>query len=186
MRFYSNVSVNRCNTTSIDDFGKNMFYLLIFLMIPILEVIVFIQAGQYIGVLNTLVLTILTAIMGMSLLRLQGFQTLQKAQVKLARNEAPLSELFDGLCLFAAGLLLLTPGFVTDTVGFLLFLPPVRAVLRHNIKQLPGAFFQQSGFSSEEIFQAERDAQQNDACRKPSGTPNVIEGEYKDITEKDQ
>lgn len=173
--------------TSIKVFGKNMFYVVIFLMIPILEVIVFIQAGQYIGILNTLLLTILTAVMGMTLLRVQGFQTFQKAQGKLARNEAPLSEMFDGLCLFAAGLLLLTPGFVTDTIGFLLFLPPVRAFLRHYIKQLPSFMFQQTEFSSADMFRREREAQQQQQeqqKQRRSQKPDVIEGEYIDITEE--
>ena len=149
-------------------------------MIPILEVIVFIQAGQYIGILNTLLLTILTAIIGMSLLRVQGLQTFQNAQVKLQQNEAPLSELFDGLCLFAAGLLLLTPGFVTDSVGFLLFLPPVRALLKHNIKKLPGAVFQQTSFSSADMFEMEREEQR----RRQS--PDIIDGEYEDITDENR
>ena len=164
-----------------------MFYLLIFLMIPVLEVIVFIQAGQYIGILNTLLLTIFTAFLGMTLLRIQGFETYRKAQGKLARNEAPLSEMFDGICLFAAGLLLLTPGFVTDTVGFLLFLPPFRAVLRKYIKTLPGAVFQQSGFSSEDMFRREREAraQHNRARPDRHVQGQTIDGEYEDITEKD-
>ena len=154
-------------------------------MIPVLEVVVFIQAGQYIGILNTLLLTILTAVMGMTLLRVQGFQTFQKAQGKLSRNEAPLSEMFDGLCLFAAGLLLLTPGFVTDTVGFLLFLPPFRALLRHNIKQLPAFFFQQTEFSSADMFRREQEAQeQNRRHNTKPRNPDVIEGEYTDITEE--
>ncbi len=162
-----------------------MFYFVLFLFIPVLEVIVFVKAGQYIGILNTLMLTVLTAIMGMALLRAQGFQTIQRAQQKLARNEAPLSEMFDGLCLFAAGLLLLTPGFVTDTVGFLLFLPPIRALLKHNIKQLPGVFFQQSNFSSEEMFRMKREEDEKHQKPRPNNRPNIIEGEYTDITEKD-
>ena len=172
-----------------------MFYLLLFLMIPVLEVIVFIQAGSVIGVLNTLLLTILTAVIGMTLLRKQGFETLRRAQSKTSRGEAPLTEMFDGLCLFAAGLLLLTPGFVTDTVGFLLFLPPFRALMRGYVKTLPVTFFQQSGFSSADAFRMEREAQQNpeykqrkDRSSQPgtAAPGNVIDGEYKDITDEDK
>tara|TARA_B100000686_G_scaffold312226_1_gene356564 strand:+ start:3396 stop:3920 length:525 start_codon:yes stop_codon:yes gene_type:complete len=173
-----------------------MFYILIFLMIPVLEVIVFIQAGGAIGILNTLLLTILTAVIGMTLLRKQGFETLKKAQQKTNRGEAPLGEMFDGLCLFAAGLLLLTPGFVTDTVGFLLFLPPFRAVLRAYAKTLPISFFQQSGFSSEQMFRMEREnttrrpgsKQRQDRPKNdtPHGGGPVIDGDYKDVTDTDE
>ncbi len=104
--------------------------LLIFIGVPILEIAVFIKAGGLIGLWPTLAIVVLTAIAGSALLRYQGLATLAKARQSLAEDRLPLAELFDGLCLFLAGVLLLTPGFVTDAVGFLLFLPPVRLALR--------------------------------------------------------
>ena len=100
-----------------------------FVVVPIVEIAVFIEVGDRIGLWWTLGLVILTAIVGTSLLRSQGLATLSRAQASLQRNEAPVAEVFDGLCLLVAGALLLTPGFVTDSVGLVLFAPPVRAAL---------------------------------------------------------
>ena len=97
-----------------------------FVGVPLLEIAVFIAVGGQIGLWPTLAIVILTAIAGTTLLRWQGFTTLYKAREQMARGEVPVAELFDGLCLIAAGALLLTPGFVTDAVGLLLFIPPVR------------------------------------------------------------
>lgn len=108
-----------------------LFLLILFIGVPILEIAVFIRAGELIGLWPTIGVVVLTAIAGSALLRYQGFATLTRARQTLARDELPLREMFDGLCLLAAGILLLTPGFVTDTLGFLLFLPPVRLVLRY-------------------------------------------------------
>lgn len=101
-----------------------------FIGIPLLEIAVFIQVGDRIGLWPTLAIVVLTAIVGTYLLRLQGLMTLQRAQEAVDRGELPLKEVFDGACLLVAGVLLLTPGFVTDLLGVLLFLPPVRALLR--------------------------------------------------------
>jgi UPF0716 protein FxsA len=104
--------------------------LLFFIGVPVIEIAVFIEIGGKIGLGWTIAIVILTAIAGSSLLRIQGLATLRRAQESMARNELPLREVFDGMCLIFAGALLLTPGFVTDTVGALLFLPPVRNFLR--------------------------------------------------------
>jgi len=98
--------------------------------VPIAEIAVFIEVGEKIGLGVTLLIVVITAILGTALLRQQGFSVLARAQASLQENRFPVNELFDGLCLLFAGALLLTPGFVTDTVGFLLFTPPVRALLR--------------------------------------------------------
>jgi UPF0716 protein FxsA len=109
-----------------------MPYLLlaVFIALPLLEIGVFIEVGGRIGLWWTLTIVVLTALAGTWLLRLQGLATLRRAQESLQRNELPLTEVFDGACLLLAGALLLTPGFVTDGMGLLLFLPPVRAGLR--------------------------------------------------------
>ena len=100
------------------------------LVVPIVEIGVFIEVGGAIGLWPTLGVVVVTAIAGTTLLRHQGLATLARARAALARNEMPLREVIDGVFLLAAGLLLLTPGFVTDGVGFLLFVPGVRAGLR--------------------------------------------------------
>ena len=108
-----------------------IFLLIAFIAVPIVEIAVFIEVGGRIGALNTVLIVVLTAMMGTWLLRAQGLQTLNRVQESLNRNILPMAEVFDGLCLLVAGVLLLTPGFVTDTLGFLLFIPPVRHQLRH-------------------------------------------------------
>jgi len=109
------------------------FILLILIGVPIIEIAVFIQLGSEIGIWNTVILILLTAIMGAWLLKRQGLATLQRAQESIQKQVFPVAEVFDGLCLALAGVLLLTPGFVTDAAGFLLFLPKFRAVLRRQI-----------------------------------------------------
>lgn len=105
--------------------------LIAFIAVPLVEIAVFIEVGGRIGVWNTVLTVILTAVVGTWLLRRQGLRTLQRAQESFSRNVLPVSELFDGLCLLAAGVLLLTPGFVTDAAGLLLFVPPLRRLLRN-------------------------------------------------------
>lgn len=105
--------------------------LIAFIAVPIVEIAVFIEIGGQLGVFNTIAMVIVTAFIGTWLLRSQGLRTLHKAQESMARNVFPVSEVFDGLCLLVAGALLLTPGFVTDALGFLLFVPPLRQYLRH-------------------------------------------------------
>ena len=99
------------------------------LIIPALEIGVFIAVGGQIGVLATLGMILLTAIIGSILLRWQGFQVLTKFQAESASGKVPGKELLHGAMILVAGVLLLTPGFVTDTLGFLLFVPGVRNVI---------------------------------------------------------
>lgn len=100
--------------------------LLAFILVPIAEIAVFIEAGQIIGLGWTLAVVVATAAAGTWLLRRQGLQVLAQVQARLNRGELPVGEMFAGLCLLVAGALLLTPGFLTDSVGLLLFIPPVR------------------------------------------------------------
>ncbi|MEX2618497.1 MAG: FxsA family protein [Alphaproteobacteria bacterium] len=106
-----------------------LILLLAFIAVPIIEIALFIQAGELFGLWPTLGVVILTAIAGTWLLRWQGLATWTRATQSLQNNQFPIEEVFTGLCLVIAGALLLTPGFMTDTIGFALFLPPVRRVL---------------------------------------------------------
>ncbi len=106
-----------------------MVFLLAFLIIPLLEIATFILVGDLAGLWPTLGMTVVTAILGAALLRSQSFATLKRARASLDRGDLPVNEVVDGLCLLVAGALLLTPGFVTDAVGFALFVPPLRRAL---------------------------------------------------------
>ena len=105
-----------------------MKYLLfcIFVVVPIAEIAMFIQVGDVIGLWPTIAIIIVTAFLGTALLRFQGLATLARAQGALNAGELPLESVIHGVFLLIAGLLLLTPGFITDFVGFLLFIPPLR------------------------------------------------------------
>lgn len=100
-----------------------------FIAVPILEIAILIEVGSEIGVWQTIGLVILTAIVGTALLRQQGIATLRRAQQSLERNQFPVAEAADGVCLFLAGAFLLTPGFFTDTIGFMLLIPPLRRLM---------------------------------------------------------
>jgi len=102
---------------------------LFFLLVPLVEIYVLIQVGSVIGALPTVILVVLTAVIGVGLLRSQGLRTWMRAQEQLARGLLPAVELLEGMLLMLAGAFLLTPGFVTDTLGFLLLVPAVRQVL---------------------------------------------------------
>ena len=98
------------------------FLLAAFVGVPVVEIAAFIEIGGRIGLWPTIGLVVVTAFAGLTLLRIQGLAVLDR----LRTSKAPAVELFEGLCLLIAGVLLLVPGFVTDTVGFLLLVPRVR------------------------------------------------------------
>ena len=110
-----------------------MIILLAFIVTPIVEIALFIEAGERFGLWPTLAAVIATAIAGAWLLRWQGFAAWTRAIQSLRRNVFPIAEVFTGLCLVLAGALLLTPGFVTDLIGLALFAPPVRGLLARRL-----------------------------------------------------
>lgn len=99
---------------------------LAFILVPLIEIGLFIEIGGYLGALPTIGLVVLTAVLGVSLLRLQGFVTLSRVRQKLDRGELPAIDLAEGLILLIAAVLLLTPGFFTDLIGFLCLVPALR------------------------------------------------------------
>ncbi len=99
---------------------------LVMLGLPLAEIAVFVAVGSQIGVLATIGLVIATAIVGAVLLRVQGFGAMQNIRLAMAQQRAPGRELVHGAMIVLAGVLLLLPGFITDTLGFLLFIPVVR------------------------------------------------------------
>lgn len=102
---------------------------LLLIAIPALEIAVFIVVGGRIGVLATLALVLLTAVIGTLLLRVQGLSVVARIRAETDRGRLPGRELGDGLMIVIAAVLLLTPGFVTDTAGLVLFVPAVRAAI---------------------------------------------------------
>jgi len=102
----------------------------LFVFVPIVELAVIIQVGQAIGVVETLLLMVLVSIAGAWLVKREGIGVWRRAQRQLDTGVMPGRELVDGVLIMVAGALLLLPGFVSDCLGILLLLPPVRAVVR--------------------------------------------------------
>ncbi len=125
------------------------FWPWLFIAIPLIELYLIIQVGSIIGALWTVILVVLTAVIGVNLLRMQGFNTLQRAQRSMAQGQMPAQEMLEGMLLAIAGVLLLTPGFLTDSLGFLCLIPVTRQALVHFLLarvQIHGSGFQfQSG-----------------------------------------
>tara|TARA_B100000242_G_C42985224_1_gene457286 strand:+ start:23 stop:445 length:423 start_codon:yes stop_codon:yes gene_type:complete len=106
----------------------NTFFL-IFIGLPALEIFLMIKIGAEIGALNTVALIFLTAVTGVYFARIQGIQTLKSGVVNLYQNKVPVYELISGASIAIAALLLIVPGFFTDTIGFLLLIPFTRKIL---------------------------------------------------------
>jgi UPF0716 protein FxsA len=113
-----------------------MLFLLIFVTAPLIELYFLIQVGSVIGALPTILLSVLTALIGGYLVRMQGIAVLMRVRALLDAGEMPALEVLDGAVLLLCGLALLLPGFVTDIVGFLLLVPPLRHLLIRRYLQL--------------------------------------------------
>lgn len=152
--------------------------ILIFVGVPVMEIAVFIQAGDIFGLWPTLAAIVATAIIGGALIRAQGLATVARARQALDRGQAPVSEVFTGICLLLAGALLLTPGFLTDSVGFLLLVPPVRKVLgAWLLKALMHRGNSRMWVNGEEIVTPDR---------RPGGTPrDAIDVEFTEVPPDD-
>tara|TARA_B100000427_G_C15514400_1_gene597577 strand:- start:629 stop:1084 length:456 start_codon:yes stop_codon:yes gene_type:complete len=109
-----------------------MFFLL-FIIIPLIEVILFITIGKHIGLLNTIIIILITGIIGAFLVKNQGITILNKAAEEIKLNKIPIFSIFEGIAVFVAGAFLLTPGFFTDTLGVILLIPKIRNIIIHKI-----------------------------------------------------
>ena len=98
--------------------------LLSIILIPIIEIYLFIEIGGKIGAFNTISLVFITAIVGVFYARYEGFNTLRSGMSQMIKNELPIYEIVSGAALAFAALLLIIPGFATDIIGFLLIFPP--------------------------------------------------------------
>ena len=115
-----------------------MLLILILIGIPLIEIYFLIEVGSEIGALRTIGLSVLTALLGTTLVRHQGFGVLMRVRETSDRGDVPALEMLDAALLLVAGLFLLLPGFLTDAAGFLLLIPPLRRLLiRRYIKVAP-------------------------------------------------
>ena len=104
-------------------------FFIIFIGIPALEIFLLIKIGGQIGALNTLALIFLTAVIGVYFAKLQGIQTLKSGMINIYQNKMPIYEIMSGASIAIAALLLMIPGFFTDSIGFLLLVPFTRRIL---------------------------------------------------------
>lgn len=108
---------------------------LLFLIVPLIELFLFLVIGQRIGIAATFAMVLLTGILGAALAKSQGLRTLNKYRESIAQGRLPHDALIDGLLILIAGALLLTPGFLTDSIGFFLLVPQSRAFVRERIEE---------------------------------------------------
>ena len=102
---------------------------LLFIIVPLVELYLIIEVGSVIGALWTVFLVVLTAVIGVTLLRIQGLSTLMEARRKMEMDTVPAMEMMEGIMLAVGGALLVTPGFITDTLGFLCLIPVTRRAM---------------------------------------------------------
>ena len=136
--------------------------LLLILGIPLVEIYLFIKVGSEIGALNTILLILTTAVVGIWYARYEGFNTLRSGMSQLVKNEIPLYEIVSGAAIAFAALLLILPGFATDIIGILLVFPITRKIIL-------------SKYSKNKTKKNKSDVKEK----------NYIEGEYEDIEDKD-
>lgn len=137
----------------------------IFVLVPIIEIYLFVVIGGHIGALNTVLLVLATAAIGAAMMRKQGLSALQKVQSELQRGELPAASMLEAMLLFVAGALLLTPGFFTDSIGLLLMIPPLRKVIALWLLERSGLIVQMRAPGSQQK------SQHDDA--------HTLEGEYR-------
>ncbi|MBM1220733.1 FxsA family protein [Ponticoccus sp. SC2-23] len=153
-----------------------MWLFLAFLMVPLIEIALFIQVGGLIGLWPTLLIVILTAIAGTFLVRTQGFQAIQSLRRSLSELDDPTVHLAHGAMILVSGALLLTPGFFTDAVGFLLLVPGFRVwVMKQARKRMNVQTFT---VGPDGPVPPHADRGPHDRRRRD----RVVEGEYTDVT----
>ena len=107
--------------------------LLIIILVPIIEIYLFIKIGSQIGAFNTISLILITAFIGVIYARYEGFNTLKSGMSQIIKNEIPIYEIISGAALAFAALLLILPGFATDILGLLIIFPPTRKLFLKNV-----------------------------------------------------
>ncbi len=156
--------------------------LVFFIIIPIIEIALLIQVSEIIGGWSTIALVVITALIGAKLVKQQGTDALRNVQLQMAQGQMPAQELFSGLCVIIAGVLLVTPGIMTDIFGFLLLTPAIRQRMakgllnQASVRATSGAQgFQFSAASFQTGAHAKGNTYENQAS---SSEPKVLEGEF--------
>ena len=139
-------------------------FIALFILIPIIEISLFIEIGSIIGSFYTIILIFITAIVGVFFVRQQGISTFQKLTFQLQNLETPVQTMFEGLVILISGILLITPGFFTDALGFLGLIPFSRIIF---IKLVASYILSRYGKQSNQ-------------------NKNTIEGEFIDIDEEEK
>tara|TARA_B100000963_G_scaffold68339_1_gene56569 strand:- start:534 stop:959 length:426 start_codon:yes stop_codon:yes gene_type:complete len=129
------------------------------IMVPVIEIYLFIKIGSQIGALTTITLIFLTALLGIMYARYEGLNTIKSGFTQLIKNELPAYEIISGAAITFAALLLIIPGFATDIIGFLIIFPLTRKIIFKNLSSK---------------FQMKKKVDEN-----------IIDGEYEDIEKKD-
>jgi UPF0716 protein FxsA len=137
--------------------------LLVIIALPITEIYFLIEVGSVIGAIPTILITILTAITGISLIRIQGISTIQKMQISMQNGQVPAIELLEGVMLMIAAVSLLMPGFLSDSLGFLFLIPPLRHFLA--------------------LLYISRQKQSASFYSQQTNNKTFIDGEYEDLSQ---
>ncbi len=161
-----------------------LVFLLLFVAIPLLELAVLIRVGQSIGVAATIAIVIGTAILGLMMIRREGFSMARRARQALAQGSPPVMPVAEGSLVFLAAALLILPGLIGDTIGLVLLVPPVRrAVAAWSLGR-----FATAGATRIRVFTGRRGGGDSDSGDHRSGPRKpgpVIEGEYTRVDEDD-
>ena len=150
------------------------FLFIFFIIVPLGEMLLLFEVSDLIGSLATLGMVVATAVIGVQILKRQGFATLTRANQKLQSGQLPAQEIVEGMLLAAAGALLLTPGFITDTMGFVLLIGPLRSpiassVVRSGMVKATGGSESGASFGQWNI---------GGGRKERSNGSNVYEGDY--------
>jgi len=149
------------------------FLFLLFILVPIIEIALLIQVAEVIGGFATISLVIVTAILGAKLVKKQGMGALQNVQTQMAQGQMPAQELFTGLCVIIAGVLLMTPGIMTNVFGFLLLTPAIRTKLAAGLASQATV-----RMSAQTRHQGNVYDQPSEPSDKHTEQPKTIDGEY--------
>jgi UPF0716 protein FxsA len=148
-----------------------VFLLLAFVLVPIIEIALFLKVGSFIGIPATLGLILLTAVTGTMLVRSQGLEVLRTIQETARQGKTPVEAILHGLFVLIAGVLLLTPGFFTDFLGFALLIPSIRKAVARQIWATLEPVIARSAFVWQE-------------SKTQSDTSDIIEGEAVEVREQ--
>ena len=154
--------------------------LLLFIFVPLIELYFIIKVGGAIGAFWTVLLVILTAVIGVNLLRVQGMSTLIRAQRNMAQGQVPAMEMMEGVALAVAGVLLITPGFITDSIGFLCLIPASRqAIIRYLMARASTVTRFDAQSTSWQSSQHQKPGNESPDSKRTKKVGRTIEGEYR-------